>query len=136
MGELLRFYATLEDAGECPSCGVRFAIPSNMLSALRQNKKGFYCPNGHAQSFSESSTARLERELEEAKRRQEQAEIALRNSRKRAEEAERAARLSGGKLRALRKRVKNGVCPCCKRSFTQLQRHMATKHPDYEAEGT
>lgn len=27
-------------------------------------------------------------------------------------------------------RVGKGVCPCCKRSFTNLRRHMTTKHPD------
>ena len=28
-------------------------------------------------------------------------------------------------------RVEHGVCPCCKRSFSALARHMATKHPEY-----
>lgn len=31
----------------------------------------------------------------------------------------------------LKKRVANGVCPCCKRHFENLQRHMQTKHPKY-----
>ena len=28
-------------------------------------------------------------------------------------------------------RTGNGVCPCCKRSFTNLRRHMNTKHPNF-----
>lgn len=28
------------------------------------------------------------------------------------------------------KRIHNGVCPCCNRSFVNLQRHMKTKHPE------
>jgi hypothetical protein len=28
--------------------------------------------------------------------------------------------------------VANGVCPCCNRTFQNLARHMAGKHPDYE----
>jgi len=35
-----------------------------------------------------------------------------------------------GELTKLKKRVTNGVCPCCHRSFQNLRRHMATKHPN------
>jgi DNA repair exonuclease SbcCD ATPase subunit len=35
------------------------------------------------------------------------------------------------RMRNLKARIKNGICPCCKRSFVQLARHMATKHPEY-----
>jgi hypothetical protein len=33
----------------------------------------------------------------------------------------------------LHRRVGNGVCPCCSRSFTNLKRHIRSKHPDYPA---
>lgn len=29
-------------------------------------------------------------------------------------------------------RANHGVCPCCKRTFSQLARHMKTKHPDFK----
>ena len=29
------------------------------------------------------------------------------------------------------KRIHKGVCPCCNRSFTNLKRHMETKHPEH-----
>ena len=32
--------------------------------------------------------------------------------------------------RRIEKRIHAGVCPCCNRSFPNLQRHMAAKHPD------
>lgn len=32
-------------------------------------------------------------------------------------------------------RVGAGVCPCCKRTFQQLARHMKCKHPKYRTEG-
>lgn len=42
-----------------------------------------------------------------------------------------------GKLKAQTTRVKNGVCPCCNRSFQNLKRHMNTKHPNWsENEGS
>lgn len=31
----------------------------------------------------------------------------------------------------LKLRSKNGCCPCCKRNFQNLQRHMRTKHPEF-----
>lgn len=33
-----------------------------------------------------------------------------------------------------KKRAATGTCPCCGRSFVQLRRHMAAKHPDHLAE--
>jgi len=46
-------------------------------------------------------------------------------------------RITAGKAKAaaarLQKRVANGVCPCCTRSFANLRRHMETTHPEYKA---
>jgi hypothetical protein len=28
-------------------------------------------------------------------------------------------------------RIKHGVCPCCNRTFLNLQRHMTTQHPSF-----
>lgn len=136
MGEVFRFMVALEDAGECYKCGVICVLPGNMLRALRESKGEFYCPNGHPQCFTESATTRLQRELDAEKVKRARAEDALAANRKRAEDAELTARLTRGKLNALHARVKNGVCPCCKRSFVQLARHMATKHPGYADEKT
>ena len=46
---------------------------------------------------------------------------------------EKGAAVARGKLRAQSERIKNGVCPCCKRHFTNLERHMHTKHPEFAA---
>jgi hypothetical protein len=81
----------------------------------------FYCPNGHSQIFNTKSyqaqIADLERQA-----------IRLRGERDSALDLkEKEAR----RRRLLEKRVKNGVCPCCKRSFKALAAHMKSKHPDY-----
>jgi ssDNA-binding Zn-finger/Zn-ribbon topoisomerase 1 len=34
------------------------------------------------------------------------------------------------KLKRTERRVANGVCPHCHRSFVQLERHMRTKHSE------
>lgn len=136
MGAVLQIYAELEDMGECYKCGVRFGAPPNFVRARRADKASFYCPNGHPQAFITSETERLRAELEAAKLHTKNAI----DARDRAANAQRHAETELGKTKTryqnLRKRVQNGVCPCCQRSFVQLARHMATKHPEYAAEST
>ena len=45
--------------------------------------------------------------------------------------AERSAAAYKGHLTRVKRRVGNGVCPCCNRTFKNLADHMTTKHPDY-----
>lgn len=134
MTAVLNVIASLEDAGECPACGVRFAMPSNLLRTLRDNCKTFYCPNGHEQSFRESETTRLKRDLEQAKQRATQAEELARRRLADVDRLSKTKQQIQGKLRAIKLRAANGVCPCCQRSFVQLARHMRSKHPAWVEE--
>ena len=34
----------------------------------------------------------------------------------------------------IKNRVAKGVCPCCKRHFTNLHRHMESQHPEFSKE--
>lgn len=45
--------------------------------------------------------------------------------------AQESAKKANSKIAQMKKRTANGVCPCCTRSFTNLQRHMKSQHPDY-----
>ena len=128
MSAQVRYLATLESTGPCPSCGVEFAIPQNLLSALRSNKRNFCCPNGHSQSFIESEAEQLKKQLAEKERLLVEKESSLLYQRGRAEKAEAAHASAQSKL----KRVKHGVCPCCKRTVSQLARHMKSKHPEFK----
>lgn len=53
---------------ECCSCGVQFLIPNILGDSLRKNKTSFHCPNGHGQSYTESTADRLRKQLEEKER--------------------------------------------------------------------
>ncbi len=78
---------TLEMAvAECPSCGCLFGIPPNKDASLRETKETFYCPSGHPQSYRESTSERLARELTAA---QEKIEQVTKQSTARYEYAER-----------------------------------------------
>lgn len=111
---------------ECCNCGVLFGIPNTMQDLLRE-KPGttFYCPNGHPQHYTGKTEAQKQRERADSLERR----LANRDEDLRAARASLVA--TKGQLTKARKRVANGVCPCCNRSFANLQRHMAGQHPDY-----
>ena len=101
---------------ECCNCGVLFAMTAEFAKDRHRRKEAasFYCPNGHAQHYMGKTDAQKLRE----------AEAAL--------SAERDQRLAAEReLRRIGQRAKGGACPCCKRTFVQLSRHMKAKHPDY-----
>jgi hypothetical protein len=112
----------------CPICGVTYAIP--LLMQQHAHERGerriqWYCPNGHQLGYGPSEAAR-QRERAEREQHRANAERDLRADTERRLIAQR-----GATTRA-KKRAAAAVCPCCHRSFSQLRRHMASKHPDYD----
>lgn len=106
---------------ECYSCGCIFAMSADFYTHRVRDKKGWYCPNGHNQHFvGESDVDKANRLLKEEQDRH-------RRTLERVNEAER-------ERDRLKRRVKAGVCPCCKRTFKQLVAHMKQKHPDFDVE--
>jgi hypothetical protein len=104
----------------CITCGIMFAIPSDYRERLIETHKSYHCPNGHTQFYSGKNEA--EKLKDELKRKeQELANTAIEKIRLQNQLTEKERML---------KRVHKGVCPCCNRSFVNLQRHMKTKHPE------
>lgn len=143
----MKITAVVEDVGEvkvelnvwvCPSCGVLYGIPKAFADRLREKGGGYYCPNGHHLSWTMSEADKLKAKLKDAERDlawYKQGEAAART---RAETAERSRAAIKGQVTKLRKRVVAGACPYgCRRHFTNLERHVATKHAGQplEAEG-
>lgn len=113
----------------CCRCGVLFAMESVFRDQMLQDRsRQFYCPNGHAQHYAGKSDAQKLREAEE---RIERLNRRVANEQE-AVRSERAGRIAvqGHLTRAKKKleRVEKGVCPECNRSFTDLRRHMVSKH--------
>lgn len=113
-------------------CGMHHAVPSDLRDyQLRRFDGGgkpveIYCPLGHTHIPSgEPKAERLARELEMSRQRT-RAERELRQDTERRLSAQKSATTRA------RKRAAAAVCPCCSRSFVQLRRHMAAKHPDYD----
>ena len=118
----------------CYLCGIVFAFPADLMAKRRRDHETFYCPVGHSQAFiGKSKEERLEEELKAARLEIKRAEYRAQSERIDRERIEKQLTAARGQLTKARKRIANGVCPCCHRSFAQLQRHMATKHPEYAA---
>jgi hypothetical protein len=106
-------------------CGMAHAIPKALDEwADSRPDNSVYCPLGHKWVRRDGPLQRAERELKNA-----QDLLARREAQLRTTEASRRATL--GQLTKERKRVNNGVCPVCNRTFVALGRHMHTKHPDF-----
>lgn len=109
---------------DCYKCGVTFAVTTELHSNWHRDKTEFFCPNGHPQSYVESTAQRLQRELDAAKRDVEW-------QKQRAATLDKQLSAQKGVTTKLQKRVSAGVCPCCQRTVKQLAAHMKTKHPNY-----
>lgn len=112
----------------CGTCGIEYSVPTHWLKERKETRTDFFCPNGHCRVFVESTADRLLREKNEMERRL-QAQLNDSNHARLVAEKERDAERR--KRRTIEARVSKGVCPCCNRTFQDLQRHMATKHKDY-----
>lgn len=110
----------------CGTCGVVWGMPETFLDARRQDGEWWYCPNGHKWHWSgETVEVRLRRQLEHTK-------DSLASARAARDQAQASLRATKGVVTKMRKRVGNGVCPCCKRTFKDLARHMESQHPTFK----
>lgn len=109
----------------CCSCGVPFFMPSYFKKQKLSNPgESFYCPAGHGQHYTGRSEAeKLKERLSELEKQKAKNEEDLQNKWL-------DALSEKNKLEKQLKRVHKGVCPCCNRTFVNLQRHMKTKHPE------
>lgn len=114
---------------DCAVCGVVFGMPVDIEQRRREDRKAFYCPNGHNLVF--SGLTQAEKDAKAAKERAERLSAALTAQRDQTEAARREAAESKASEVRLRWRVGNGVCPCCQRTFPALAAHVATKHPEF-----
>jgi predicted nucleic acid-binding Zn-ribbon protein len=118
-------------AETCCNCGTVFGINEAQLRQLRQSGAWFCCPNGHQQHYTETEADRLRKQLAATEKSRDSARAYARSVQDQNDAERRAHAATKGQLTKTRKRVANGVCPCCNRSFADLGRHMAGKHPDY-----
>lgn len=112
----------------CYTCGVRFGITGELYRRVVTDANGsIYCPAcGNQTVWSKSEAQKRIEELERKLKWEADNAASQKTAR---ELAEASLIATKGQLTKIRNRVEKGVCPCCNRSFPNLRRHMATKHP-------
>lgn len=115
-------------------CGIQHAVPESLYENQREQRDNglkqtaIFCPLGHEWvSKGTSRVEALEQQVAAERARHDQTKAELREERNRVN-SERAAKSR------LKNRIKNGICPCCKRSFANLHRHMQGQHPEFGQE--
>jgi hypothetical protein len=122
----------------CGKCGGTYAINERYREQQYKNGGSWTCPYcacgwGYSQN---NEVSKLKAKLQKEERRRLWAEENASQARKDAKESEQRRRAQKAATTRLKNRVKAGVCPCCHRTFKQLQAHMKNKHPDYAADNT
>ena len=112
-------YTTQLHTLTCGACGTPFAMEERLYRKKAEEHAEFYCPNGHCRQFCGKTEAQKLRELLDEQARKYASELNLRL----AAETE---------LNYIKKRISRGVCPCCKRSFSNVHRHIEQKHPNFK----
>lgn len=115
----------------CYTCGNNFGVTSQLYTRAVEDKQGgLYCPScGKSTRWVGKTDDQKKIDQLEGKLKWEAAELARQIIKK--EAAQNSLRATKGVITKIKKRVHNGVCPCCNRSFVNLRRHMKNKHPDY-----
>jgi hypothetical protein len=120
---------------QCGECGGTYAIQERYRAQRQEAGDGWNCPYCKCQwgYYGETEAQRLRRQLVQSqnsvvaeRQRHDQTRADLRET-----ELRRIAQK--GVTTRIKNRITKGVCPCCNRTFQDLQRHMAGKHPNYAA---
>jgi hypothetical protein len=96
----------------------------------------FFCAYGHSQVFcvGENDETKLRRERDLLKQQLAEKDDTIKYWRDGKEQAEKRLSATKGVVTRIKNRVGHGVCPCCTRTFSNLARHMETKHAGFAAE--
>lgn len=117
----------------CYLCGTAFWIERELYVQRKNDRRTFWCPNGHDQHFVGETAEQVRiKELERQVATERANAESHRRQRQWAETRAKGANIQAGKAKAaLRRtveRVHAGVCPHCNRTFKQLAAHMQAKH--------
>jgi len=125
----------------CWKCKCEVWLPTPLYKAAKHSSRiVFFCPYGHEAVFSEEETEvdKLRRERDRLKQDAARLNDEIEWQRKAKETAREEAkyeraRANGYKGHATRitRRAKAGMCPCCRRTFSNMADHMRKEHPTF-----
>lgn len=113
----------------CCSCQIPFAMRKAHQDMLRRTSNSFFCPNGHPQSYRVTTEDQLRQKVKDAEEAVRRANHSQNLAWEEAAKAKKREQLAAGETRGLVTRIASGICPCCNRFFSNVERHMKSKHP-------
>jgi len=117
---------------DCCVCGITFGVPADFDRRRLDDHKSFYCPAGHAQSYTGKTEAqKLREQLARTQQQRDNAYSSNTSLRDQLGATERSLRGHKAAKTRIKNRIAAGVCPCCNRRFENLARHMSGQHPNY-----
>jgi len=115
----------------CYTCGNPFGVTDQLYErAVKDKRGGLHCPACGASTRWVGKTDDQKKIIDLERKLKWEAEQLAKQIVK-TKSAKDSLSATKGVITKIKKRVHNGVCPCCNRSFVNLNRHMKTKHPDY-----
>ena len=112
---------------ECGGCGVMHTVPQTKYDSCYREGGFWHCPNGCSRGWQHGADKQkidnLRRERDRLKQDTARLHDEIAAEKQRVADAER-------KAAQVKRRALAGVCPCCNRTFTNMQRHMKSKHPN------
>lgn len=116
---------------ECCNCGIAFGITQDLYQRRRDDHATFWCPKGHPQHYTGKSEAeKLREEVQRLETSRTNLYTVIENKNNQIAQLNYSVRAQKAANTKIINRVKNGNCPCCKRTFINLQEHFLTKHPE------
>jgi len=125
------------DAGKCWKCKCQIWVPDELYHAAKASSAiSIFCGYGHSGVFRDGPTEvdKLRQERDRLAQQIAYKDDRIKQLREDAEAAGSRAAAARGQVTKIKNRVGHGVCPCCNRTFSDLARHMGTKHPTFTAE--
>ena len=112
---------------DCGKCGGIFAISEDYDKRCHDyHGQGWHCP------YCKTGWHYIGKSAERKQcERADRAEARARDIQCNLRATERQLSATRGVVTRTKNRISKGVCPCCTRSFQNLKRHMASKHPEY-----
>ncbi len=120
-GRAIRIYEQTITFIECFKCGLPVAVTRHQERQFDEHGLVVYCALGH-------QTIRRKSDLQEAEEKLMDAQSQVRRVEMERDSASHMLDAEINNRRKLEKRIHNGVCPHCQRSFVNLQRHMKGQH--------
>ena len=134
MGDTITVIETLTKT-TCPHCaGVYAIVQSYIDEAYRQGgfKQCWACPYcKHERGYGVGEVDKLKKQLVFAESTANWHKYRAENAQRESEYFRKSRDAIKGVVTRIKKRVGNGICPCCQKSFQNLKEHMTSKHPHY-----